>query len=130
MGRIDAVIDDELEQRVKIEVIKRYGGKKGDLTRAIEEALRGWVDVDFVGKLKAQATNSRLLVTEREEAVRMLGKLGYPALDALMEVANAPHLIVTERDLAREMAKRVLEMRGRTSSIDTNDIELIRRLGS
>ena len=44
MGRINVVVNDALDQRVRVEIAKRYGGKKGDLTKAVEEALRLWVD--------------------------------------------------------------------------------------
>ena len=48
MGRIDAVIDDVLEKRVRVKAVERFGGKKGSLTEAIQEALEQWA-----GKSKA-----------------------------------------------------------------------------
>ena len=42
MGRIDAVIDDDLEKKVRIKAVEKFGGKKGSLTEAIEEALEDW----------------------------------------------------------------------------------------
>ena len=44
MGRIDAVIDDDLEKRVRMKAVERFGGKKGSLTEAIEEALEKWAE--------------------------------------------------------------------------------------
>ena len=38
------MISDELEEKFREEVAKRYGMKKGNLTRAIEEAIRNWID--------------------------------------------------------------------------------------
>jgi hypothetical protein len=43
MARIDAVIDDNLEQKFRIEITKRLGGRKGDLAKALEEAIDDWV---------------------------------------------------------------------------------------
>ena len=43
MGRITAVIPDELEKRLRFKALETYGGKKGDLSRAVEEALKTWV---------------------------------------------------------------------------------------
>jgi len=43
MGRICVDIPDELEKKLRLKVIERFGGKKGDLSRAVEEALREWV---------------------------------------------------------------------------------------
>jgi hypothetical protein len=43
MGRINVDIPDELEKKLRFKTIERFGGKKGDLSRAVEEALRSWV---------------------------------------------------------------------------------------
>jgi hypothetical protein len=43
MGRIDAVIEDDLEKKVRMKAVEKFGGKKGSLTEAIEEALEQWV---------------------------------------------------------------------------------------
>jgi hypothetical protein len=43
MGRIDAIIADELEKKVRMKAVEQFGGKKGSLTEAIEEALGQWV---------------------------------------------------------------------------------------
>jgi hypothetical protein len=43
MGRIYIVISDEVERRVRLEIVKRLGGKKGDLSAAVEDALKDWL---------------------------------------------------------------------------------------
>lgn len=43
MGRITAVINDELDKEFRALVGKRYGIKKGTLSIAVEEAIRLWV---------------------------------------------------------------------------------------
>ena len=43
MGRIDAIIPDELESKFKIKIIQKFGGKKGDLQKAVGEAIELWV---------------------------------------------------------------------------------------
>jgi hypothetical protein len=43
MGRISVDIPDELEKKLRFKTIERFGGKKGDLTRAVEEAVKTWV---------------------------------------------------------------------------------------
>jgi len=43
MGRIDAEIDDDLEKKVRLKAVEKFGGKKGSLTDAIEQALEDWV---------------------------------------------------------------------------------------
>ena len=43
MGRISVEISDELEKKLRFKTIDRFGGKKGDLSRAVEEAVKTWV---------------------------------------------------------------------------------------
>jgi len=46
MGRISVDIPDELEKKLRLKTIEVYGGKKGDLSRAVEEAVKTWVAKD------------------------------------------------------------------------------------
>ncbi len=43
MGRINVELPDELEKKLRFKTIERFGGKKGDLSRAVEEAVKTWV---------------------------------------------------------------------------------------
>ena len=43
MGRINVELPDELEKKLRFKSIEMFGGKKGDLSRAIEEAVKQWV---------------------------------------------------------------------------------------
>jgi hypothetical protein len=43
MGRISVIIPDELEKQLRFTTIERFGGKKGDLTRAVAAAITTWV---------------------------------------------------------------------------------------
>jgi hypothetical protein len=43
MGRICVDIPDELEKKLRLKNIERFGGKKGDLSRAVEEAIKEWL---------------------------------------------------------------------------------------
>jgi hypothetical protein len=43
VGRISVTLSDELEKELRFKTIERFGGKKGDLTRAVEEAVQTWV---------------------------------------------------------------------------------------
>ena len=44
MGRICVELSDELEKQLRFKTIEIFGGKKGDLTRAVEEAVKTWID--------------------------------------------------------------------------------------
>ena len=43
MGRISVELSDELEKKLRFRTIERFGGRKGDLSRAVEEAIETWV---------------------------------------------------------------------------------------
>ena len=42
MGRICVDIPDELEKRLRFKTIEIFSGKKGGLSRAVEEAIKTW----------------------------------------------------------------------------------------
>ena len=43
MGRISVDVPDELEKQLRLKTVERFGGKKGDLSKAVEEAIRKWI---------------------------------------------------------------------------------------
>jgi len=43
MGRVCVELSDELEKKLRFKAIEKFGGKKGDLSRAVEEAVKNWV---------------------------------------------------------------------------------------
>ncbi len=43
MGRISVDIPDGLEKELRLKTIERFGGRKGDLSKAVEEAVETWV---------------------------------------------------------------------------------------
>jgi hypothetical protein len=43
MGRICVELSDELEKQLRFKTIEKFGGKKGDLTRAVEDAVKTWI---------------------------------------------------------------------------------------
>ena len=43
MGRISVELPNELEKQLRFKTVEKFGGKKGDLTKAIEEAVKKWV---------------------------------------------------------------------------------------
>jgi hypothetical protein len=45
MGRIEANIDDKLEKKFRQLILDEYGGKKGAITDAIEDAIMGLIVV-------------------------------------------------------------------------------------
>jgi hypothetical protein len=43
MGRISVDLPDEIEKQLRLKTVERFGGKKGDLSRAVEEAIKTWI---------------------------------------------------------------------------------------
>jgi len=43
MGRISVDLPDELEKKLRFKTIERFGGRKGDLSKAVEEAVETWI---------------------------------------------------------------------------------------
>ena len=46
MGRVSVYLSDELEKKLRFKTIERFGGRKGDLTRAVEEAVKTWIEIE------------------------------------------------------------------------------------
>ncbi len=44
MGRVSVDLPDELEKQLRFKTVEIFGGKKGDLSRAVEEAVKTWIN--------------------------------------------------------------------------------------
>ncbi|MEM2288480.1 MAG: hypothetical protein QW503_05275 [Sulfolobales archaeon] len=45
MGRIIFTLPDDLEKEFRGEVARRFGARKGSISKALEEAVRLWIEV-------------------------------------------------------------------------------------
>jgi hypothetical protein len=43
MGRISVDLPDNLEKQFRLKTVEKFGGKKGDLSRAAEDAVKTWI---------------------------------------------------------------------------------------
>jgi hypothetical protein len=43
MGRINVDLPDELDKQLRFKTVERFGGKKGDLSKAVEQAVKTWI---------------------------------------------------------------------------------------
>ena len=50
MGRINIVLSDETERRLRKAIVDAYGGKKGDMSHAIERAIVEWLGKNEIRK--------------------------------------------------------------------------------
>jgi len=44
LGRINVDISDELEKQLRLKTVEKFGGKKGDLSRAVQDAVQSWTN--------------------------------------------------------------------------------------
>jgi hypothetical protein len=44
MGKINLVLADKLEKEFREAVFNRYGMKRGNIQKAVEEALKEWIE--------------------------------------------------------------------------------------
>src|SRR5580658_3767276 len=113
MGRIDAVIPDPLEKRLRVTVAQRFGGKKGDLTRGLAEAIELWTQSDEatkVGKsLSKTVRDPKTPSSVKEHAVGALAKLGPGGVELLAQIGgdqNVPEAIRSQALKAIEFSHR------------------------
>jgi len=45
MGRVSVFLSDDLEKMLRFKTVERFGGRKGDLSKAVEEAVKTWVEI-------------------------------------------------------------------------------------
>jgi hypothetical protein len=43
MGRINVDLPDELDKQLRFKTVERFGGKKGDLSKAVQQAVKAWI---------------------------------------------------------------------------------------
>ena len=43
MGLVQVVLTEGTERKLRMETVRRLGGKKGDLSKAVEEAVLLWL---------------------------------------------------------------------------------------
>lgn len=46
MGRIDVILPDDLEQKFRKKVFEKYGMKRGNITKTIQEAIENWIEIN------------------------------------------------------------------------------------
>jgi len=44
MGQINVNLPDEMEKQLRLKTVERFGGKKGDLSKAVEQAVKTWIN--------------------------------------------------------------------------------------
>lgn len=113
MGRIDVVLPDQLERQLRMQVASRYGGKKGNLLRAVSEAIEMWVESDeskeVAKRLAKTVRDAKTPTGVKEDAVFALAKTGMAGIDLLAKIGS-DH---TVPEAIRSQALKAIEFPGR-----------------
>ena len=103
MARIDAEIPDALAKRLRVTVAQRFGGKKGDLTRGLAEAIEAWVQSDEASRMAKTLSKTirdpQSPSSVKEHAVSALAKTGAAGQQLLAEIGadhSVPEAIRTQ----------------------------------
>jgi hypothetical protein len=108
MGRLDAIIDDSLEQNFRIEVVKRMGGRKGDISKALEEAMDLWIRNNVIENLKEATLHEKSDVVKGDNIRTMKGQ-GKAAVHALSELLKSDKISgqqkITINGIIRDFSK-------------------------
>jgi hypothetical protein len=59
MGRIDIILPDELETKLRMTVGRRMGVKRGNLTEALKEAVEAWIEQEVRSGVEESAKKKR-----------------------------------------------------------------------
>lgn len=43
MGRLNITVSDEVEKQFRLKIVEKFGGKKGSISKALEEAIKLWI---------------------------------------------------------------------------------------
>jgi hypothetical protein len=43
MGAISVELSDEVEKKLRFKTMERFSGKKGDVSKAVEQAVKAWI---------------------------------------------------------------------------------------
>ncbi len=68
MGRIDIILPDDLEDKLKMEAGKRLGAKRGAFTEAIKDAIGLWLDPETM-KIVEKYSSNKYLDAETKQIV-------------------------------------------------------------
>lgn len=103
MARIDVVLDDDIEKELRMQVVKRFGGRKGGLSKALEQAIELWIKNDIIEDLKKNIINEDTIPSQQEDMINTLRFQGKSAIPALVDLLQYDLLPSTKELLNRHI---------------------------
>ena len=83
MGKLNVIISDDTDTKFRQEVFKRKGMKKGNLTEAIEEAMKLWIKSDLIESIKQKALSKGVTTADMKQLIDALKTQGRASLPPL-----------------------------------------------
>ena len=97
MGRIDVIVPDALEFKLRLKAVHSHGGRRGSLTDAVQAAIEAYVRADERAPILQNLTKTLRDPTASPEVLQgtirtlaAMGEEGLLALTALTDVAMDP----------------------------------------
>jgi shikimate kinase len=109
MGKLNLIIQDNIDQKFREEVFKRKGMKKGNLTEALEEAMTLWTENDVTKELEETATSMNCRPLTRDKAIDTLRKMGRVAMPSLARIAHHTISADASKDKALDAIDEILK---------------------
>lgn len=100
MGRIEVVLDDDLERQLRLKAVGEFGGRKGALVAAVSTAVKRYVESDVMESLAKAIKDPTASRRVRENAAAALKNRGDAGLPILANLAADPSLDRPTRELA------------------------------
>lgn len=113
MARIDAVLPDDLDDRFRLEVAKRFGNKKGNMLRAISEAIDKWTATDesrgMAKKFAKGVRNAKDSMGVRQHSLEALAAMGIAGRELLADIGTDSSIPDSLREQALKTIKTQVE---------------------
>jgi hypothetical protein len=95
----DAIIDNNVITEFKIAIINRLGGKKGDFSKALEEAMELWIKSEETNRLAERAVQKGISMSERNNIINTLFTYRKVAIPAYMKIIESKEVLDAQKQL-------------------------------
>lgn len=111
MPILNVKIPEELDRKFRLVLTEKFGGRKGDLQKAVLEALESYVNQKPLENLVRISRDVKAPKEARDNAMSGLRHSGIFGLQALTEIGADPNMDEFGRDVATAEAKSYLRAR-------------------
>lgn len=113
MGRIDAVLPQDLDDRFRLAVANRFGNKKGNMAKAISEAIDLWIATDesrgMAKKFAKGVRSAKDSMGVRQHSLEALAAMGIAGRELLADIGTDSTIPDSLREQALKTIKAQVE---------------------